>query len=34
LNAGAYNVFVYGLATQDAKDGPKIGQYYFNIQLR
>jgi hypothetical protein len=34
LGTGAYNVLVYGLASQDAKDGPKIGQYYFNIQLR
>lgn len=31
LDSGSYNVLVYGLATQEAKEGPQIGQYYFNI---
>ncbi len=31
LGSGSYNVMVYGRATQDGKDGPQIGQYYFNI---
>ena len=34
LENGDYNVIVYGLPTKDAKDGPQIGQYFFNIQLR
>ncbi len=33
LSAGSYNVVVYGLTSQDAKDGPQIGQYFFNIKL-
>lgn len=31
LGSGSFNVLVYGLATQEAKEGPQIGQYYFNI---
>lgn len=34
LQSGDYNVIVYGLSTKDAKDGPQIGQYFLNIQLR
>jgi hypothetical protein len=32
LGHGSFNVTVYGLATQESKPGPPIGQYHFNIQ--
>ena len=32
LGHGSYNVLVYGLEKHTSSDGPKIGQYYFNIQ--
>jgi hypothetical protein len=34
LGNGTYNVLVYGLATQDSKDGPQIAQYHFTTKLR
>jgi len=34
LGIGSYDVFVYGLAATDAKQGPQIAQYHFNTKLR
>ena len=34
LGNGSFNVLVYGLATQDSKDGPQIAQYHFTTKLR
>jgi hypothetical protein len=32
LGHGPFNVMVYGLTKQESKEGPRIGQYHFNIQ--
>jgi hypothetical protein len=33
LGNGSYNVLVYGLPSQDSKDGPQIAQYHFTTKL-